>query len=131
MPKNGPRVKYGYIMKDDIRPTDTVVFFYKAIKLGQRIDDDIDIDPYNRNFLRIEIPPDMKTIMHRDLNDHVTYMILKPYQRQVKDLNPAIVYRFRKNEKLTRYYNENQVEDVSDIFYNRIELEGKGRRREV
>jgi len=137
MPKSGPRVKYGYIIKDNIKPTDTVVSFYKSINLAKRIDNDLDIDPFNRNYLRIEIPPDMKTMIHEDIeHDHRIYMVLKKYQRQVKDLNPTIVYRvigrgFRKNEILTRYYKENKVEDVKDIFYNRVELEGRGRRREV
>ena len=134
MIKHGSQVKYGYLLKDDITMNDYIKSFYKAIHLSERIDIDNSIDKDNRYFLRIEIPSDMKTIWHIDgEHDHRVYMVLNNNYKQVKDLNPSIVYKvdrgFRVNKKLTQFYINNPDYNVSMIFNNKVKLKGKGRRR--
>lgn len=129
-----PRVKYGYILDDDYTLDDEIKNFYKATTFVNIIDNDISIDPFNTNYLRIEIPEDMKVIRHFSAkSDNHYYTIFKDCRKKVRDLNPQIVYRvdrgFRVNTRLTRLYKNGLVENVEDIFHNRIEMTGTGRTR--
>lgn len=132
----GSRVKYGYILKDNIKMEDKVLSFYKSKHFGERIDNDLSIDPFNRNYLRIEIPPDMQVVKHVDSScDHTIFIVLKGYHKQVKDLNPTIIYSvdrgYRINKKLIDFYINNPDTDVTKVFHNKVKLKGKGRRREL